>query len=115
MWGESAPTEEQADHAYRAFVANFPDCAGAVRGSLECAKEHHTCESDVCKDVNNRLQFCIWFSYCPKQAELFADCVKSYNKPVEVQKFPRGCQRYFNALDKCMSSHTVNESVTQQE
>ena len=109
LWGEEIPNEKQQKRATDFMRANYPDCVSAVQESLACAREHHKCESDPCRMINERLQFCLVFSYCPEEAEAYAKCVKYYNKPVQMSKHPRGCIDKFKQLDACMTKNTTSQ------
>ena len=111
VWGDEPPPEEMGQKVVDSMRVNFPDCKNVMEQSLKCAKEHHACDNDPCRDVNNRLQFCLLHSYCPEPAEKFAKCVQGYNKPVDVTRFPRGCQRAFNHLDACMIANTIEKEA----
>merc|ERR1712137_684583 len=109
LWGKEVPTEEKAARLLEQFKSNFPDCVSAAEASLACAREHHSCASDPCQAINDQLHFCMVFDYCPEEATEFAHCVQKYNKPVQLDKYPRGCRKQFGNLDRCMISHQKPE------
>lgn len=107
IWGQVQPDHDQRRQLLESMKANFPECTSAIERSLLCSQYHHNEKYDRCHEYNDILTFCIVYSYCPKQAEDYANCLKSFQKPVQFKQYPRGCSSHFGRLDKCMKAHQI--------